>query len=392
MATLRNIIGRNIVSSLFYALRIFPIQNKKIYVLNFFGKGYGDSPKYIIQYLIEHYKGYDIVWCVKGEHQFPSGIRTVNIDSYWGLVKSIYEQVTAKIWIDNSRKHVFEKKRKQQYYIQTWHGDIGVKKCQGDTIEKMPQDEITNSIHDSKMADLFVCGNEWMCGRYREAYWFHGEIATCGLPRRDIMYSIKEDQIKSIRMQLAIPCNAKLLLYVPTFRKEDIWGGKLGGYVASFNWNEVLTAFQERFGGEWYGLMRLHPNAAKYSESLNLPTNVINVTDFSDVNELYCICDCCISDYSSSIFEFAVTGKPGFIFASDKNNYVYERGYYFSDEELPFSIGTDINELVANIRNFDTIKYQKRHKLFYQDTIRMYPEGHASEYLAKRIVEICGSK
>lgn len=389
MSSLKSFIGRNLVTTLYYVFRVFPIEKKKIFVKNFGGRGYGDSPKYIVDYMLKHYPGFDIVWSVNGDYLFPDGVRTVNSNSYWGMIKSIYEQVTAKIWIDNSRKFAFERKRTKQFYIQTWHGDIGIKKAQGDAIENMPLREIENAKHDSRMADLFVCGNDWMCQRYREAYWYDGEIATCGLPRRDILYNITEEEKDIIKEHLNIPHDANLLLYVPTFRNENVFNDKIGSYASSFDWSTVLESMQLRFGGKWYGLMRLHPNAAKYSNQLTLPQKVIDVTSYPDVDELYCICDCCISDYSSSLFEFAVTKKPGFIFAPDKVDYEEERGYYFPQEVLPFTVATDIDSLVQNIKSFNEQEYLERHNSFYQETIGLYPEGRASEYLVEKIVETC---
>lgn len=388
MTSLKNIIGKKIVISLYYAFRIFPINRKKIFVSNFFGRGYGDSPKYIIDYLLANYSGYDVVWSVKEDCKFPNGIRIVKNKGYFGIIRNIYEQTTSKIWVDNCRKYIFERKRKGQYYIQTWHGDLGFKKCEGDVIDKIPNKDIENSKHDSKMADLFVCGNEWMYTRYKEAYWYDGEIAVCGLPRRDILYQYNERLAAKLKSNLCIDENFKILLYVPTFRKDDIFNNHLGGYVSQFDWSVTLKTLENRFGGEWLGLMRLHPNAAKYKADLKLPDNVIDVTNYPDIIELFYISDCCISDYSSSLFDFAVTKKPGFIFAPDIVEYEGERGHYFSKKDIPFTVSSDIQELKTNIEKYDEEEYYKRHYHFYFDTIHIYPEGHASEYLSKKIIGI----
>lgn len=389
MSSFKKIIGRKTITLLYYIFRVFPIKRKKIFVQNFFGRGYGDSPKYIIKYLLDNYSGYDVVWSVKGEYEFPKGIRTVNNAGCLGVIKNIYEQTTAKVWIDNSRKHVFERKRCGQFYIQTWHGDIGVKKCEGDAIDKLPAKEVAWSKHDSKMADLFVCGNEWMRKRYREAYWYDGEIALCGLPRRDVLYWNDIYFVAEIKKSLGIEEKSKVLLYVPTFRREDVFDHHLGGYATEFDWEEALIAHEQKFGGKWVGLMRLHPNAAKYKNDLRLPNNVIDVTDYPDINEIFLVSDSCISDYSSALFEFAITKKPGFIYAMDKEKYENERGCYFTNEELPFTIASNKDELSSNIKMFDKNEYLKKHQQFYVNTIQMHPEGHASEYLAKRIVEVC---
>lgn len=390
MSSFSSTIRRNIVKSLYYFFRIFPIKKKKIFVSNFGGKGFGDSPKYIVKYLLQHYQGYDVVWLVKGNYDFPQGVRTIDASNTLGVIKSIYEQVTAKVWIDNLYRFYFERKRRGQFYIDTWHGDMGVKKVAGDAVEKYQEDELKNYRNNSLMANLFVCGNQWMCDRYREAFWYNGEIATCGLPRRDIMFNAPQSLKTEIRRLLGIPDGIKLLLYVPTFRNVDIFNDHLGKYASELDWEVILNTLQERFGGEWYGLMRLHPNAVKWSNSLVLPDNVVNVTTYPDVNELCCICECCISDYSSLLFEMGLVEKPCFIFAPDKGDYEEERGLYFTDDQLPFTVATDVNMLANNIITFEEQDYLEKHHTFYYDTLHVYPEGHASEYLAKRIESICG--
>ena len=105
-----------------------------------------------------------------------------------GSIKWIYEVVTAKVWIDNSRKLRYVRKRKGQFYIQTWHGDIGMKKVEKDAIQSLPYEYVQAAKNDSKMADLFVAGNEWITQQYKNAFWYDGPVAKCGYPRRDILY------------------------------------------------------------------------------------------------------------------------------------------------------------------------------------------------------------
>src|SRR5690554_7320480 len=102
--------------------RIFPIQKNKIIINNHNGKGYGDNAKYIVEKLLKSNVNLDIVWVLKNltidEAGLPQSIRTVKL----GSLRYIYEMTTAKIWLENNRiyQHLF--KRKEQYYIQTWHG------------------------------------------------------------------------------------------------------------------------------------------------------------------------------------------------------------------------------------------------------------------------------
>lgn len=389
MSSLKSILGRTIAKSLYYMFRVFPIKKNKIFVNNFFGRGYGDSPKYIIDYLLNKYPGFDVVWSVKDVYVFPQGIRPVKTCGLSGVVRTIYEQTTAKIWIDNNHKYPFERKRQGQYYIQTWHGDIPMKKIELDVVKTITPKYIDFLKHDSKMADLFVCGNEWMRNKYKEAFGYYGEVAVCGLPRRDILYNKGEKLKKEIKKRIGIDGNSKILLFVPTFRRDDIFKHHLGAYANGLDWGSTLKALEQRFGSRWIGMMRLHPNVAKNNSELKLPDNVIDVTLYPDISELLLVSDCCISDYSSALFDYAVTAKPGFIFAPDKAEYEDERGYYFSKNDYPFPVATTTDELLANIKDFDDEEYLRRHHHFYVDIVKMCLEGRGSEYIAKKIVEVC---
>ena len=107
---------------LYYFFGIFPIKKNKIFIQNFNGKGYGDNPKYIVEEILRRDLDFVLVWAVmpKLSKNFPKGIKTVRYKS----IRAIYEEATAKIWIDNCRKQLYVRKRKEQYYIQTWHGMI----------------------------------------------------------------------------------------------------------------------------------------------------------------------------------------------------------------------------------------------------------------------------
>ena len=105
---------------LFY---FFKVNQKKIVITNFYGKGYGDNPKYIVEELLKKDLNLDIVWIVNDlNYKLPKGIRKCKKYS----VKSIYEFMTSKIWIDNCRKYYFYNifKKSSTVYIQTWNGGI----------------------------------------------------------------------------------------------------------------------------------------------------------------------------------------------------------------------------------------------------------------------------
>ena len=101
------------------------MDERKIVICSFFGKGYGDNGKYIVEEIIKQELDYDIVWLVAknvDRTNFPDQVRQVGYKS----IRGIYELATAKFWIDNCRKYFYPPKGKSSLH-QTWHGNIGVK-------------------------------------------------------------------------------------------------------------------------------------------------------------------------------------------------------------------------------------------------------------------------
>ena len=118
-----------IIVMIYFFFRLFPIKKNKIVITNYYGKGFGDNGKAIANELHERKLDIDFVWLVeKNDESIPQWIRQVN---YYSIL-SIYELVTAKLWIDNARKRRYVRKRKQQFYIQTWHGTIPLKRVEKD--------------------------------------------------------------------------------------------------------------------------------------------------------------------------------------------------------------------------------------------------------------------
>ena len=119
----------------FYASQ--PIVSNKIVFDNYMGKGYGCNPRYVADKLLEKYPGqFDIVWVVSGKDSetavFPKGIRTV----LYNTPDSRREYATAKVWVSNYHKISYIRKgmykKKGQYFIQMWHGSLGIKKIEND--------------------------------------------------------------------------------------------------------------------------------------------------------------------------------------------------------------------------------------------------------------------
>lgn len=107
-----------------------------------------------------------------------------------------------------------------------------------------------------------------------------------------------------------------------------------------------------------------------------------NVTDYPDIQELMLVTTIGITDYSSWIYDYVLTRKPGFIFATDLERYNTKTGLYYPLEETPFPVCKSHEQLIENIEKFDNEYYLKRVEEFLDDK-QSVDDGSS----AKRIVD-----
>ena len=136
-------------------------------------------------------------------------------------------------------------------------------------------------------------------------------------------------------------------------------------------------------------LLRLHPQLAAKMDGVKVDgvsERLIDVSQHPDMNEILAGTDAFLTDYSSAIFEAAMAGMPGFIYADDLEEYVADRGDLFFDmRKLPFPVALDNDELTENIRNFDEDAYEQKRKQFMEE-MGVFEDGCASERVVDLIV------
>jgi CDP-glycerol glycerophosphotransferase len=102
------------------------------------------------------------------------------------------------------------------------------------------------------------------------------------------------------------------------------------------------------------------------------------------MQELLCVSDMLITDYSSAMFDFAMLERPCLLYATDIEK--YDRGYYFRFDELPFPLARTQEELLSNLASFDRSEYDNRVTTFFDTNIGIYDDGHASEAIAEWMI------
>ncbi len=353
-----------------FPLRLLPIKNNKIFIDNFGGLGFSDSPKYLVLELQKKEK-YDIYWKLNNIDDNIVPVHKIKN-------KTILEFVcfyTSKFIISNVRLPLYLKKRRKQIYIETWHGGIAFKKIgfSGNNLRFLNK---KNILHSAKSANYYVSNSDFCSNMYRKDFKYKGPILEIGLPRNDIFFNITNEKIKQLKSLLKINNNTKIVCYAPTFRDN--------GSIDFFNLNfkKILDILKNKTNDDWKFILRLHPEMLKFKEKLSFEDALLVTDDVMDIYETLCITDFLITDYSSIIFEYFYLDRPICLYVPDYYNYNKDRGLNFELDKLPFPHAYNFNDLIDLIDKFDIESY-KIMLTDFKKGFKIFDDGNA----AKRLVE-----
>ncbi len=373
----------------FVLCRIFPVKKNRISVCTFEGKGgFGCNPKYIVEELHRRNEEYEFVWFVNDlQKEFPPYIKKVP-NNLWSRA---YWLSTSKIWIDNYRKPYGTCKRKGQYYVNTWHGAVGFKSIglwRGDAFSKMAY---LVSKNDSHMIDMVVVDSKWCEEVFPKGLVYSGPFLRVGSPRCDALYGDRLEYRERFRRKHGLKPEAKMVMFAPTFREGSVGGRRtVFSEVWSLDFQRLLHNLEQRFGGEWYLCLRVHPQLAAEMEEYkdeSLQGRLIDASREDDMYEILAAMDAFVTDYSSAAMDASYTHMPVFIYADDIEKYVNDRGsmaWNLSIDDrkpvtnnkeatpnistiLPYPIARNNDELEKKIASFDEKQYVSMMKQFEYD-------------------------
>jgi len=363
-----------------------PIENNKIFIRCCFGS-YCCNPKYIAEELLKRKLPYKLVWMVDERYdKFSSNFPQDKIKIVFsGTKEAEIQRATSKIIIDNERAFFYPEsntiKKTEQVYIQTWHGSLGIKKV-GAERTRLSERQCFYHHLDSEQLDYLISNSTFETDLYKRYFYGYGKILEFGHPRNDILFQKNTQNIKDkVYKYFNIPRNKKIIIYAPTWR--DDYDRK----ALSIDLTLVKNTMEKCYGEEFVVLNKLHPKYISVNDTVNSTEDIICATYYPDMQELLVAADMVITDYSSCIFDFMLTGRPAFVYATDIDKYEKQRGLYYPLESTPFPIARNNKELVKNILNFDEEKYKKEVEQFLKDK-GCIEDGHAAERVVDLIEKI----
>lgn len=363
-----------------------PIENNKI-IFRTFNGGYNCNPKYIAEEIIKQNLPYKLVWVVNKNilnfiDDFPRNKIKLVMS---GTSEEAKETATAKILIDNERRTSYIQrgmfKKEEQIYIQTFHGSLGIKKT-GIDRNDVSKSALRLCKIDSEQIDYLVSNSTYTTNFFKSMFWNYGTVIECGHPRNDIFFKNNNEIRKKVYKYFNLHENKKILMYAPTLREDRDFN------CYSLDLEKTLKAVTSKFGGDWVVITRLHPLLInRRDDFIPAGSNIIDGTQYSDMQELLASVDLLITDYSSSIYDYVLSYKPGFIFATDIKKYDNDRGLYYPLTSTPFPVATNNEEMVKNIQNFNYDKYKSDVTEFLKGK-GVVESGKASEKIVELIKEI----
>ena len=263
----------------------------------------------------------------------------------------------SKYLISNDDMQLPFRKRDGQFYVQTWHG-TPLKRIGFDITN--PQ-FISGTAYFDHLArdvaqwDLLLSPNPFSTPIMRRAFRYDGEIAEYGYPGNDLLCRADAAEVAArVRDRLGLPAGKRVVLYAPTWRDNQVYAN---GRRYRFDMRLDLERAWRELGRDHVFLIRGHHHNADDVPAGMRDGFALNVTAYPDITELYLVSDVLVTDYSSAMFDYAVTGRPILFFVYDLAEYRDSlRGFYFDFEaEAPGPLLPDSAGVIEAIRDVDAV-------------------------------------
>ena len=357
-----------------------PRKEKSVFFASMRGQ-YSDNPRAISECLHRMDPDIKIVWLVKSQFK-------PYVPDYVTIVPptpriALKAQARADAWVMNyvNQKRLGDYKGRDTYYIQTWHGDRGLKAI-GYLSENSKSERFSG--YDLEHCNLMVAGSDYGVKKARQGLHYNGEFIVEGMPRNDKLVNIDKyrDEAAEVRRQLGIDNNVKILLYAPTYRDEK------GSQQCAIDIPSSIANLEAN-GEKWVCLIRSHSLSKGFSTpNSQLSTlNYKDVTSYPDMADLLLIADLLITDYSSCAGDFLLTGRPLVLAHFDIKHYEEQgRSLWVDPLEAGYLVAKnqdELNQILSNLYSYD-------HKAIADKINRFYgtkETGQSSEAVVRRILK-----
>lgn len=325
-------------------------------------------------------KGYRRVTFFKADRRDISGPAA--------FLRMVYHWTTAGTILleDYYRYTSFCRVRRGQQICQLWHACGAFKKFAFSRAEGPEDIHIHTGYRKYAKA---ICSAESIRACYADAFDLDLEkVQATGIPRTDLFFD--EDKKKGVCEKLyrryPVLKEKKVILFAPTYR---------GGRVEDAGYDTSQLDFgklRETLAEDYVFIIKWHPamyNNIVHSGAGALPDAddpfFLDLSSYRDINELLLVTDILVTDYSSVIFDYYLTGRPIVFFLSDHGEYEDGRGIYFPMETYEYgAVAETTEELIRAVQQGNC--FSEKREAFGQRFMSAC-DGHSTEKCCRWIFE-----
>lgn len=350
-----------------YATRATALENA-VFFESFYGRNASCNPLAIDRELARRAPGITRYWSVVDlSVQVPEGaVPVVDGSPEWWRARGSARLLVVNDWL----RRTFAR-RPGQVVLQTWHG-TPLKRLALHRPGFDPR-RMAAVIKESRRWNVLLAQNPYAARILGKAYAFLSRpVWVEGYPRNDILV---DGDGGATRQTLGIRADERVLLYAPTWRDDR---AQMVDFIDPAALAEATDAVV---------LVRGHSRTLQPGRDAEGP-RVIDVTGFPDTSRLLLVADALITDYSSVMFDFSVTGKPMYFLVPDMEHYRGElRGFYFDlAAHAPGPVIASQAELIEAVRNGDPAEFAAKYALWRQK-FNARDDGRAAERVVSRILD-----
>jgi CDP-glycerol glycerophosphotransferase len=339
---------------------------------------YSDSPRAVSEALVAAQTGVRPTWVLNAGTPTPPGVRGVEryrAGHFAALLTSDYLITTDIVTKPVAR-------RPSSVYIQTWHGSP-IKKVGLDeavAVYAGAQAHRKRMVRDVRRWDYLVSPSRRYTDIFRGAFGYDGEVLEIGNPRNDVLVNDDGTRRLAVRDSLGLRPDERVILYAPTWREDAGDGAGAFRQPTNVDWSALDAGLPE----DVVILSRMHANVRAGGDT-GATSRVRDVSTHGDVAELLLAADGLITDYSSIVHDFAVTGKPIYLHAPDVDQYRESVRELYVDYEAwaPGPISRDTDELVANLLGHEVAPAERA---AFLEEYCTFDDGHATSRLVSMIM------
>lgn len=298
-----------------------------------------------------------------------------------GSLSDYFYSVFAK-YLFITHGHFIEKTPATQVCVNLWHGIPykAIGKLDGKSGRQDSMVVATSELTRKVFADVFGVSIE--------------KVTVTGQARTDRMFTDR-DQVNA-RLGISLTPATKVFLWLPTYRKTEMIGGRVDGRDSGniFNCEGFPEADFDAFLRETNAvcLVKPHPMAPRL-DTAQSTQNLLYINDQwlrergLTLYQLAGAVDCLISDISSIVIDFLLVDKPVVLLFEDIAEYRASRGFIFSPVEdwLPARVNTtyadfidDLSAVLAEEDRYAGRRSRLKHEFF------QYDDDHSAARILER--------